>query len=271
MPAVAASALLAGMIVGPWSSGTAQAAPFNFRHLNKIQQRLVSGALARLSGSARPGRLQPNAQPGGGDDEGPGADGLPNTPPAASRRAGSGHREQLRPDRPHRQLGQPRVERQGQPELPEPDRHRLQGRGQAQNETSIAINPFNRSSSSPATTTTGAATATAARLQHRRRASWNDSTVPKGFTRGDAVRRGPRSTGRPAATRRSRGTPGQRLPVVPGVQPRARRRRRTRTCPAPSSCSARPATAARRGTSPAARPSDLRHRRQRHARSRTSN
>ena len=49
------------------------------------------------------------------------------------------------------------------------------------------------------------------------------------------------------------GHEGQRLPVLPDVQPRRGRRRTTRTCRARSTSSARPAAAARRGTSRRAR------------------
>ena len=84
----------------------------------------------------------------------------------------------------------------------------LQGRGQAQNETSIADRPDNKQPPGRQLQRLpprrrqllGVRTAsTAARPGATR-------TAPMGFTRGDAVRRGPRSTGRPAATPRSPGT-----------------------------------------------------------------
>ena len=137
--------------------------------------------------------------------------------------------------------------------LTDPD---LQGRGQAQNETAIAQDPNNPS----------AHRRVAERLPPRRRQllrvvlaattarTWTDSTPPMGFTRGDRVRR--RRAPVLAGRRRhvgGLGHEGQRLPVLPDVQPRRSRVATTRTSRARSTSSARPATAARRGTSRRAR------------------
>ena len=84
--------------------------------------------------------------------------------------------------------------------------------------------------------------------------SWRDSTPPTSFTRGDAFGGLPRKYWQ--AARRPDGGVGharQRLPDLPVLRPRRRASRRTPTSRAPSTCSARPARAARRGTSPAVR------------------
>ena len=130
----------------------------------------------------------------------------------------------------------------------------LQGRGQAQNETSIAIDPMQKS---------------------RMVASFNDYRRGDGncyaaysidggsqLERHDAAdgvhpRHGLRRRASVLAGRRRHlgrlRHEGQRVPVVPDVPARSRRRRPTPTCRARSSSSARPATAAPRGTSRRAR------------------
>src|SRR4051812_6715006 len=61
------------------STSPAGAAPFNVKHLNKIQSRLVSGQLLAALGGKDVGT---NVVPGGGDeDQDHGADGAANTPP----------------------------------------------------------------------------------------------------------------------------------------------------------------------------------------------
>ena len=85
----------------------------------------------------------------------------------------------------------------------------LQGRAQAQNETTIAQNPFNprqvvagfndyrRGDGTCGTAFSG-----------NGGSSWTDSTMPNGFTRGTRSATWPGSTGRRAATRRWPGTAG---------------------------------------------------------------
>jgi hypothetical protein len=74
---VSAGLIAAGLI--PALGNSAGAAPFNVKQLNKIQRRLISGELLTEMGGSQ---VTPNVIPGGGDeDEGPGADGAPNTPP----------------------------------------------------------------------------------------------------------------------------------------------------------------------------------------------
>src|ERR1700722_13892103 len=78
---VSVVAILTGVLVAPAVDQSAAAAPFNYRHLNKIQQRIVSGDLAYELAPPSQGGINPNALPGGPDD-GSGVDGLPTTPPA---------------------------------------------------------------------------------------------------------------------------------------------------------------------------------------------
>ncbi|HVU91954.1 MAG TPA: hypothetical protein VHC23_06955, partial [Jatrophihabitans sp.] len=72
---------VAGLL--PLVAGSSAAAkPFNVKHLNKIQRRLISGELLAELGGGGSG-VTPNAVPGGGDeDAGQGPDGAPNTPPS---------------------------------------------------------------------------------------------------------------------------------------------------------------------------------------------
>ena len=82
----------------------------------------------------------------------------------------------------------------------------LQGRGQANNETSIAQDPMQPSSWSPATTTTSAVTEPAAPVLARQ---WSHLERFDGAQQlhARASADSPASTGRPAATPRWRGTP----------------------------------------------------------------
>src|SRR3954452_15474379 len=76
--ALSAGGLAVGL--GPAvSTSPAGAEPFNVKHLNRIQSRLISGELiATLGGKG----LRTNVVPGGGDeDQDHGADGAAKTPP----------------------------------------------------------------------------------------------------------------------------------------------------------------------------------------------
>ncbi len=87
--------------------------------------------------------------------------------------------------------------------LTDPD---LQGRAQANNEPSIAVDPFNPRHlvASDNNYIRGDGTCGSYYSLDGAR-SWNDATTPNGFTRGPAPG-SPVNTGRPAATLRSRGT-----------------------------------------------------------------
>ena len=147
------------------STQSAGAKPFNYHNLAKIQKRLVSGALSFQLEPVTLAHAQAAHRPGGGDDEdGGGADGLPNTPP-------NGYAPPAAPDRPATtrrpataRARCARQQRQGQPELPQ--RHRRDPAGPGRRPTTRRRSPrtrCTRSTWSPATTTTAAATARAAR------------------------------------------------------------------------------------------------------------
>ncbi|WP_139230021.1 sialidase family protein [Nocardioides terrae] len=166
----------------------AGAAPFNVKHLNKIQSRLISGELLAELGDAG---VRGNLVPGGGDeDQDHGADGAANTPPDSIgptvgrgglpdtyAPAGSGACSE--------RLGSNVKVNQNCLNVSDPD---LQGRGQANNESFISQDPFNRNHiiASDNDYVRGDGTCGAAYSLDRGR-TWNDSTVPNSFTRGQGA------------------------------------------------------------------------------------
>ena len=181
---VAAAAITAGLIVAPWTP-SAQAAPFNYAHMNKIQKRLVSGALAWASTPHK--SASPKIRPGGGDpDQGDGPDGLPDTPPAGYAGAGSSSAPANYVARGAAgcgvRLGDNVKVNQNCLNLSDAD---LQGRGQANNETSIAQNPTNPKQMVASNNDYRRGDGTCgANYSADGGRSWQDSTVPNGFTRG---------------------------------------------------------------------------------------
>jgi hypothetical protein len=182
---VASAGLLAGGLVPAVSGSTAGAAPFNVKHLNKIQRRLISGELvAALAGSTN----TPNTVPGSGDpDQGQGADGAPNTPPEgfASTSGANGLPTTFVPTGTGectQHHGSNVKVNQNCLNVSDPD---LQGRGQANNETFIAQDPSDADHlvASDNDYVRGDGTCGASYSLDRGR-SWNDSTVPNIFTRG---------------------------------------------------------------------------------------
>ncbi len=187
---VLVAALSAGVLavgLGPTvGTSPAGAAPFNVKHLNKIQSRLISGELlATLGGKG----VSTNLVPGGGDeDQDHGADGAANTPPdsigpsvgqggdlpANVAPAGTGECSQRH--------GSNVKINQNCLNVSDPD---LQGRGQANNESFISQDPFDRNHivASDNDYVRGDGTCGSAYSLDRGR-TWNDSTVPDIFTRG---------------------------------------------------------------------------------------
>ncbi|HEX3540706.1 MAG TPA: sialidase family protein [Acidimicrobiales bacterium] len=170
---------LAAATIPVIAGGSAQASlAFNLSKLNKIQQRLVSSELINALG--------PSSTASIGNDNGGGADGAPNTPPSGFSTAGlAGHPTNYFPTGAgscSTNYGNNRKVNQNCLNVTDAD---LQGRGQANNETSIAEdalrpqylvasnNDYRRGDG-----TCGASYST----DHG--ATWNDSTVPNGFTRG---------------------------------------------------------------------------------------
>src|SRR4051812_48974661 len=137
-----AIALTAGGLVAVVTATPSAATPFNVKHLNKIQRRLVS---SELLGSLGGTNITPNVTPGGGDpDAGGGVDGAPDTPPADFTYAGSANSQPGTFNPSHtgtcssRRDGNVKVN-QNCLTVSDPD---LQGRGQANNETFIAQDRF---------------------------------------------------------------------------------------------------------------------------------
>ena len=170
-------ALAAGLLLPLQATvPVAQATTFNIHKLNKIQQRLVSSELINVLGAPS------NAA---GIDNGDGADGAGNTPPSGfGPSAGAGRITNYVPTGAgtcSNNFGGNVKVNQNCLNLTDAD---LQGRGQANNETSIAQDPFHPNNLVASNNdyrrgdgTCGAAYST------DRGATWNDSTVPNGFTR----------------------------------------------------------------------------------------
>jgi hypothetical protein len=194
---LSAVALTVAGFVPLLAGSSAGAKPFNVKHLNKIQRRLISGELmAELGGGGGGSGVTPNVVPGGGDeDAGQGPDGAPNTPPAdfafatgANARprtfvpSGSGTCSDRR--------GTNVKVNQNCLNVTDSD---LQGRGQANNETFIAQDPYHPDHlvASDNDYVRGDGTCGADYSLDRGR-TWHDSTVPNGFTRGDLFGGNPR-------------------------------------------------------------------------------
>lgn len=181
LQASTAAAVVAALATASGSGPGAQAAPsLTWDHLRPVQQRLVSGLLAGVL-------THPQAKPGG-SDEGDGPDGLPDTPPSGF--TGSGAAGQPGGYRPvgtgscTRSIGGDEKVNENCLTLTDPT---LQGRGQANNETSIAQDPHSPASlvASDNDYRRGDGTCGASYSSDRGR-SWHDSTVPDGFTLGFA-------------------------------------------------------------------------------------
>lgn len=182
--------LVAGTLLTPVGVQSANAKPFNYNSLNKIQKRLLSGALSyQLNPVTGHTGIKPHAIPGGNDDDGRGADGLPNTPPsgyATAGAAGSG-RNYVPTSASGCVANYGRNVKVNQNCLNISDQS-LQGRGQANNETSIAQDPRNPSHlvASDNDYRRGDGTCGAHYSLDGGR-KWADATVPNSFTAGDAT------------------------------------------------------------------------------------
>lgn len=179
--ALASASFLAAASVPVLAGGHAQASlAFNVHKLNKIQQRLVSSALINVLGA-------PNAAPINGD-EGDGPDGAPDTPPSAFSTTGlAGRPANYFPASGaacSANIGTNIKVNQNCLNVTDPD---LQGRGQANNETSIAEDPMRPTNlvASNNDYVRGDGTCGAAYSTDRGQ-TWNNSTVPDIFSRGTA-------------------------------------------------------------------------------------
>lgn len=159
--------------------------PLSYGHLNKIQRRIISSDLASALAPASTGQRQPRIATGNGN-QGPGPDGAPFTPPKSFSGTQGSH-----------VLGNYFPTSQGQCStrvggnvkvnqncLNVPDAN-LQGRSQANNETSIAQDPLDPSHivASDNNYIRGDGTC-GAHFSLNGGRSWADSTVPNGFTAG---------------------------------------------------------------------------------------
>jgi hypothetical protein len=177
--ALASASALAAASVPVLVGGHAQALAFNFNSLKPIQQRLVSSELINALGTPSHGAPI-------GDDEGSGPDGAPNTPPSGFSTTGvAGRPANYFPASGAQcsvNLGSNVKVNQNCLNITDSD---LQGRGQANNETSIAEDPLHPTNlvASNNDYVRGDGTCGAAYSTDRGQ-TWNNSTVPNIFTRG---------------------------------------------------------------------------------------
>lgn len=169
------------------SHATARSKRLNYAHLTKIQKRIVSETLASALGP-QPNGVQPDITVGDGD-EGGGPDGAPFTPPSSiGPTSGGGGGANYFPSSTGqcpRSLGNAVKVNQNCLNLSDPT---LQGRGQANNEPSIAVNPFNSQLlvASDNDYVRGDATC-GSYVSVDGGQSWSDTTAPNGFTTGPTV------------------------------------------------------------------------------------
>jgi hypothetical protein len=168
-------------------TGPIQAQAHGFQSLNKIQQRLISSALYTIIGPSSGSSTHSAVVIGGGGDNGAGTDGAPNGTPAGYSGSGGGSSS----------LGNYFPSGSGQCAASKGANVKvnvnclnitdanLQGRGQANNETSIAENPFqpNQLVASDNDYIRGDGTCGTSYSTDGGR-TWNNSTTPNGFTRG---------------------------------------------------------------------------------------
>jgi len=162
----------------------------NYSHLNKIQKRIISETLASAIGPQSTA-VQPHISVPISDDNG-GVDGAPFTPPKSFGSAGGGTGGTLNyfpssQGNCSANLGRNVKVNQNCLNLSDPD---LQGRGQANNEPSISVNPFNSRDlvASDNNYIRGDGTCGSYFSQNGGR-TWSNTTIPNGFTRGTAFAR----------------------------------------------------------------------------------
>jgi len=173
------------------ASPTGQAKGISYHSLNKIQKRLISGSLAMSLVGAPTSKAAETAACGNGANGGDEPDEAPSCPPdsyspAPGPGGGPGSTSGYSPsgnDGCAVSRGNNVKVNQECLTVSDPD---LQGRGQAQNEESIAANPNNSKDvvASQNDYRRGDGNCEAAYSLDGGK-NWNDSTVPSGFTRGD--------------------------------------------------------------------------------------
>ena len=158
----------------------------NYAHLTKYQKRIISETLASALGPQSTG-LSAHAVVGN-DDQGGGPDGAPFTPPTSYQPASSGGGSTINyfPSSGgcSANIGKNTKVNQNCLNLTDPT---LQGRGQANNEPSISVNPFNSKQlvASDNNYIRGDGTCGSYFSQDGGK-SWSNTTIPNGFTVGTA-------------------------------------------------------------------------------------
>jgi hypothetical protein len=180
------AALAAGSLA--LRSGPVQVqASFGFQNLTKIQKRLVSSALISILGPQSGSTTRAAVVPGGGGDNGPGTDGAPNTTPAGYGAPGGGAGSAVNyfPSGSGQCAANKGSNVKVNVNCLNISDANLQGRGQANNETSIAENPFQTKQlvASDNDYIRGDGTCGSSYSTDGGQ-TWNNSTVPNGFTRG---------------------------------------------------------------------------------------
>ncbi|MBV8997723.1 MAG: exo-alpha-sialidase [Solirubrobacterales bacterium] len=165
-------------------------AHMNYAHLTKIQKRLISETLASAIGPQSTG-LRPHVRGPIGDDEGGGPDGAPFTPPQSfGSPGGAGSPINYFPSSEGNcsaSLGNNVKVNQNCLNLTDAT---LQGRGQANNEPSISVDPLNsqRLVASDNNYIRGDGTCGSYFSQNGGR-TWANTTIPNGFTNGTTFAR----------------------------------------------------------------------------------
>ncbi|MBV9336236.1 MAG: exo-alpha-sialidase [Solirubrobacterales bacterium] len=181
---LSAAVLSAATLLLVQSHAAAGKARINYAHLTNIQKRIVSETLASALGPRPPARRPHITVPG--SDEGGGPDGAPFTPPASFGSAGAtGSPSNYFPSQQgqcSQNLGRNVKVNQNCLNVTDPD---LQGRGQANNEPSISVDPFNSRYlvASDNNYIRGDGTC-GSHFSLDGGNSWADTTIPNGFTRG---------------------------------------------------------------------------------------
>ena len=187
MAGLGALGALCLLLLQPYAS--ARAHHMNYAHLNKIQKRLISETLASALGPRSSG-VRPHIVPPVPDDGG-GPDGAPFTPPKSyGSPGGGGSTINYFPSSAgtcSARLGNAVKVNQNCLNLSDSS---LQGRGQANNEPSIAVDPFNskRLVASDNNYIRGDGTCGSYFSQDGGR-TWSNTTAPNGFTRGTSFAR----------------------------------------------------------------------------------
>ena len=181
---VAGALSASGLLLLQAPHAAARSKRLSYSHLTRIQKRIVSSTLASALGPRSSARQLKFV--GGDGDEGGGPDGAPFTPPASFQSAnGTGTPSNYFPAQGgscSQRFGSAVKVNQNCLNVSDPD---LQGRGQANNETAISVNPFDSRDlvASDNNYVRGDGTC-GAHFSLDGGRSWTDTTLPNGFTRG---------------------------------------------------------------------------------------